>query len=498
MRVDQWFCEFGDISSDKPAIIFKDTIWSYEKLNNAIIETASFLQKEGNLKIGDRICFYGTNNPEQIILLLAASKIGVILSPLNWRLANPEIEFQVNHSKPKMIFYHSRFKNNLDLLNLNKNIEMVAIDTLLGKNKSLSERRKNLYKINNIVDNNLPVLLVYTSGTTGKPKGALLNQKALICNAKMSHHAHSLQSSDNVLVFLPLFHVGGINILLMPALFLGATVVLQEKFDPEDATKAIENYQITHIITVPTVLDQIINSKSWNETKLSSLRAISIGSTNVPLSLIKKVHEYNIPLIQIYGATETGPIAIYQTIGDALISEGSIGKKGLYCFVRLVNEKLEDVGCGEPGQILIKGDNILESYWEDKTSTKDSIIDGWFLTGDVAKVDLDGNYWFVDRIKNVIISGGENIYPAELETLLSKNQDLKEYSIVGRKDEKWGEVPVIVAVRKNLNVLPEEILKLFKGKVANYKIPKDVLFVKALPRNALGKIVIDEVKELAI
>ena len=136
---------FGGISSDKPAIIFKDQIWSYAELNNAIIETASFLQKEGNLKIGDRICFYGTNNPEQIILLLAASKIGVILSPLNWRLANPEIEFQVNHSKPKMIFYHSRFKNNLDLLNLNKNIEMVAIDTSLGKNNSLSERRKNLY-----------------------------------------------------------------------------------------------------------------------------------------------------------------------------------------------------------------------------------------------------------------------------------------------------------------------------------------------------------------
>ena len=498
MRVDQWFCEFGGISSDKPAIIFKDHIWSYEKLNNAIIETASFLQKEGNLKIGDRICFYGPNNPEQIILLLAASKIGVILSPLNWRLANPEIEFQVNHSKPKIIFYHSRFKKNLDLLNLNKNIEVVAIDTSLGKNKSLVERRKNLYKVNNIADNNLPVLLVYTSGTTGKPKGALLNQKALICNAKMSHHAHSLQPSDNVLVFLPLFHVGGINILLMPALLLGATVVLQEKFDAEDAIKAIENYQITHIITVPTVLDQIINSKSWNEAKLSSLRAISIGSTNVPMSLIKKVHEYNIPIIQIYGATETGPMAIYQTIEDALISEGSIGKKGLYCFVRLVNEELEDVGYGEPGQILIKGDNILESYWEDKTSTKDSIIDGWFLTGDVAKVDIDGYYWFVDRIKNVIISGGENIYPAELETLLSKNLDLKEYSIVGRKDEKWGEVPVIVAVRKNLNVLPEEILKLFKGKVANYKIPKDVLFVKALPRNALGKIVIDEVKELAI
>ena len=496
MRIDQWFSQLEGIPSNKPAIIFKEKNWTHEKLNNLITETASFLQKECELKIGDRICFYGPNNPEQIILLLAAAKIGIILFPINWRLANPEIEFQVYKSKPKFIFYHSSFKNNLQLLSFEKKIQLIPVDRNIGKNKTLSTRRKKFNKIKPIKNDNLPVLLVYTSGTTGKSKGALLNQKAIICNAKMSHHAHSLKVSDNVLIFLPLFHVGGLNILLLPTLFIGGTVVLQEKFELNDAIKFIEQYRITQIITVPTILNQMINSNLWTKIDFSSLKAISVGSTIVPLSLIKSLHAYNIPTIQIYGATETGPMAIYQTIGDAFKSEGSIGKQGKNCLVRLVDQELKDVAQGKPGQILIKGENILERYWEDENSTKESIIDGWFLTGDVAKVDPDGNYWFVDRIKNVIISGGENIYPAELEILLSQNQSLVEYSIVGRSDEKWGEVPVIVAVRKHADVSSQEILEPFKGNVANYKIPKDVLFVKSLPRNALGKILISEVKKI--
>jgi len=497
MRIDQWFSQLEGISSKKPAIIFKEKKWTYEKLNNLIIKTASFLQKECELKIGDRICFYGPNNHEQIILLLAAAKIGIILFPINWRLANPEIEFQVNNSNPKFIFYHSLFEDNLQLLSFEKKIQLIPVDRKIGKNKALSVRRKKFDEIEQIKDDNLPVLLVYTSGTTGKPKGALLNQKAIICNAKMSQHAHSLKVSDSVLIFLPLFHVGGLNILLLPTLLIGGTVVLQEKFELNDAIKFIEKYHITQIITVPTILDQMVNSNLWTEIDLSSLKAISVGSTNVPLSLIKSLHAYSIPTIQIYGATETGPMAIYQTIEDAFKTEGSIGKQGKNCLVRLVDQELKNVAQGNPGQILIKGENILERYWEDENSTKESIIDGWFLTGDVAKVDSDGNHWFVDRIKNVIISGGENIYPAELEILLSQNQNLVEYSIVGRKDEKWGEVPVIIAVRKNVDVSSQEILEPFKGNVANYKIPKDVLFVESLPRNALGKILISEVKKIA-
>ena len=312
----------------------------------------------------------------------------------------------------------------------------------------------------------------------------------------MSHDAHSLKSSDKVLISLPLFHVGGINILFLPALLKSATVVLQEKFEPDQALEIIGKFKITKMITVPTILDQMIKSKFWIEANYKCLQVISIGSTNVPKYLIKKLHSINIPIIQIYGATETGPLAIYQKVKDAFITEGSIGKAGSLCKIKLVDEDLNEVSIGQPGQILVKGENILECYWNDEIASQQSIKEGWFLTGDIAKIDEDGNYWFIDRIKNVIISGGENIYPAELELLLLNNKDLVEYSIVGKNDDKWGEVPVIVAVKKNKSVTSDQILYLFNEKVAKYKIPKEVVFVDHLPRNALGKIVNDEVKKL--
>mgnify|MGYP003308931715 FL=1 len=303
----------------------------------------------------------------------------------------------------------------------------------------------------------------------------------------MSHDAHSLNPSDKALIFLPLFHVGGINILFLPALFIGATTVLQEKFDSAESINNIDKYRITQILTVPTILDQMITHNLWDKINRNSIKVISIGSTRVPLKLIKKLHAFKIPIIQIYGATETGPIAIYQKAKDAFETEGSIGKAGNLCKIKLVNKDIEEVEIGCAGKILVKGDNILDGYWNDNIATKKSIIDGWFLTGDMAKVDNFGNYWFVDRIKNVIISGGENIYPAELEIILSGHKDLKEFLVIGKNDPIWGEVPVIVAVSKKENLKPENILLFFEGKVAKYKIPKDcLLYTSPSPRDQRG------------
>lgn len=495
MRIDHWLSETQKKYPQKTAIIFKGKNWTYTKLDILIKEASSYLQNQCKLKMGDRFCFYGLNNPEQIVLLFAASKIGAIIFPINWRLANPEVEYQIKNSKPKLIFYDPQFENILENLNIDKSIKKILIKNTKTKNK-LSDERKNKLQVKSLDKNNLPLLLVYTSGTTGKPKGALISQKSVICNAKMSHDAHSLKSSDKALIFLPLFHVGGINILFLPALFIGATTVLQEKFDLEESINNIHKYRISQILTVPTILDQMITHNLWDEIDRNSIKVISIGSTSVPLKLIKKLHSFQIPIIQIYGATETGPIAIYQKVKDTFETEGSIGKAGSLCKIKLVNKDLEEVEIGCAGQILVKGDNILDEYWDDTIATKKSIIDGWFLTGDMAKVDSVGNYWFVDRIKNVIISGGENIYPAELEIILSGHKDLKEFSVIGKKDPTWGEVPVIVAVSKKENLKPENILLSFEGKVAKYKIPKEVIFVNEIPKNALGKIIIDDVKSL--
>ena len=497
MKIDQLIKKQLEKNSKKPAIKFKNKSWTYSQLHNSIKETSSFLQTECNLAPGDRICYYGTNNPEQIIIFIAASKLGIILVPINWRLAIPEILFQIDQSSPKLMIFDPNFSENVGIIkNKIKKLSFIPIQDHEKFGQSLSNRRRGFKKSKSFGNVNSPILLVYTSGTTGEPKGALLNQKSIVCNAHMSHHAHAMDCSDTVLVFLPLFHVGGLNILLMPALLIGATVVLDDKFDPSKTLSMIENDKITQVITVPTILASMISSEKWSAANLKSLKMISIGSTDVPINLIQKVHKRNIPVIQIYGATETSPLAIYQTKESAFSTEGSIGKAGLRCKIRLVNEQNIDVSNDENGEILVKGDNVLKCYWNNNEATKKYLTNGWFRTGDIARRDENGNFWFVDRLKNVIISGGENIYPAELERVLTKTNKSPEFSIVGKKDKKWGEVPVVVAVKKHFKFSEKEILEEFNGKIANYKIPKKVIFVGELPKNALGKILVDKVKQI--
>jgi fatty-acyl-CoA synthase len=297
---------------------------------------------------------------------------------------------------------------------------------------------------------------------------------------------------------LPLFHAGGLNIQPLPTLLIGATLILHQKFDPADTLATIVSEKVTLINCVPTILSALVTHENWQSTDLSSLKMVSIGSTDVPRALIDAVHDRAIPLVQIYGATETSPIAIYQTQDHAFATAGSIGRAGISCAIRLVDEQGTDVPTGTNGEIWVKGDNVLTRYWNNPESTGQALTDGWFHTGDVARIDENGFYWFVGRTKHLIISGGENIYPAELERILFGHPDLAEFVVIGRDDNKWGAVPVLVAVRNNLRppISKQHILDYFDGKLARYKIPKDVVFVDALPRNSLGKIVTDKIADL--
>ena len=495
MRVYEWLKRICTNLPENVAINFKNQIWKYKDLLLNVDATASYLQKKYKLKVGDRVVYYGPNNPEIIILILAASKIGIIIVPINWRLEITEITFLIHNSSPKLIIFDPVFKTNFKKF-FEKNIDAIPIVNDDDYGFSFSERRKNYSDSYNVEGNNLDLLLVYTSGTTGKPKGAVLGQNSLICNALMSHHAHGMVLNDKVYVCLPLFHVGGINILLMPALLKGATVFLEDKFDKDKVVLTIKEKKITQIITVPTILSELIKNKFWNKINISSLKNISVGSTDVPIDLINEVHKNNIPVIQIYGATETSPLAIYQTPDIAFNSIGSIGKKGLHCSIKLVDQQLREVEEGNEGEILVKGENVLSYYWKDKDASVENIVDGWFRTGDIAYLDKNGLFWFQDRIKNVIISGGENIYPAELERILNSLEYINEFSIVGKKDKYWGEVPVIVLSNKNNIYSKEEILNYFIGKLAKYKIPKEVIFINELPKNALGKIKVSDVKQI--
>ena len=472
----------AEFQPDKTAIDSEAGQLSYLQLKVLTDSCIDFFHALG-LEKGDRVAILSLNHPDWFIATFAAARCGVVLVPLNWRLSIDELRYVIADSEPLVLLHDQEFSN--QALELQKSFEHLQLVGFANSDfpPEVSDSINQNAAFDEPDGSDTPFLIVYTSGTTGRPKGAVLSQKAIMCSAEMSQHMTDLTVNDRVLNVLPLFHVGGLNIQPLPALLYGATLILHARFSPVDAVNALTNNQITLINTVPTLLRAMLASSAWNPQSYRSLRAVSIGSTDVPVSLINNVQSCGIPLIQVYGATETGPLAIYQRIEHAS-KTGSIGKAGLLCDVRLCNKEGEEVAQGESGEIQIKGCNILNHYWRNEQATADCMNDGWFGTGDVAHRDSEGFFWFDDRLKHVIISGGENIYPAEIERVLRDVPGVDEVAIVGRADDQWGQVPVAVIV----GTAEKDSIIVASQSLAKFKRPADIIFMDSLPRNALGKV----------
>ncbi|NKB76459.1 MAG: AMP-binding protein [Gammaproteobacteria bacterium] len=504
----------GAHSHEKKGVSSSPQILTYAELENRVSGTVSLLRDHFLLTKGERIAWLGLNHPDMFVLLLAAARMGIIVVPMSWRLSENELTYIVDDCAPKVLFHdqHEAGKahalsvlakqpNTLTCVSLDDDSSGPTLSQLLDNAAfSREERKINLDAYTHITAEEA-CLIVYTSGTTGRPKGAVLSQGAMICNAQMSQHMYDLGSRDIVLNVLPLFHVGGINIQPLPALMFGATLILHQQFNPTSCVNAIQHHSVSLINTVPTILQAMQNTAEWQDASLQSLKSISIGSTDVPRTLIDTVHEKGLPLVQVYGATETGPIAIYQRPEKAVTTAGSIGQEGLLCEVKLCDAQGDAVEVNMPGEICIRGDNILTGYWNNKEATAQAIDNDWFHTGDVAHIDKDGNYWFDDRLKHVIISGGENIYPAEIERVIVAIADIDAVSVVGQRHAKWGEIPVAVVVKiADSSHSEESVRKMIESScqaaLAKFKQPKKVVFVDKLPRNAMGKVVANEVRGL--
>jgi len=480
MTIDHWIAKAAQECPNKTAIYFDDKSISYDRFHAWTLSRAKALANAGLTK-GDRVAWLGLNHPDVFVLLFAAARLGLILVPLNWRLTPAELATICTDCAPKLLIHDDTFAATAQTLATPQMPAFHHSEPLPPQPDTAPQP----------VSTDDPLLIVYTSGSTGTPKGVVLNQTALIANAEMSIECHALTPDDRALVVLPLFHVGGLNILATPAFSIGASIELHARFDPAAALDALN--RCTTAIVVPTILQAIMNQPDWAAAPLGNLRVLSIGSTDVPMGLVEAVHTRAIPLVQIYGATETAPLAIYQRPETAMATAGSIGQAGCRSTIRLVTDE-QDVADGTKGEIWVKGDATLSAYWNDPAQTRDAMTNGWFKTGDVASRDANGNYYFTDRVKNVIISGGENIYPAELERVLNATPKIHEACVVGRPDPNWGEIPVAVVVSDQMS--KGDVLALFHQQIARYKHPRDVVFVDSLPRNAMGKIVPDDVKAL--
>ena len=334
-----------------------------------------------------------------------------------------------------------------------------------------------------------PVTIVYTSGTTGRPKGSLLTQNALFYNAANAIAAHDITRYDHGLTTLPMFHVGGMNIHTTPSIHAGAMTTIQARFVPVDTLAAISNRKPTIFLTVPAMPLSMIAHPDWETTNLSSLRFVGIGSAAVPEVVLRAFLVRGIPATQIYGLTESAPIAICLPLADVERKMGSCGKPALHTKARIVDNQDRPVIPGEAGEIHLQGENLFAKYWRNELDTNEAHEGEWFRTGDIGHQDEDGYYYIDERKTDVVISGGENIYPAELENILADCTDLIEAAVIGRPDGRWGEVPIACVVRRpESNIQDAEILELFEGRLARFKHPRAVVFLKALPRNAMGKV----------
>ncbi|WGD54853.1 long-chain fatty acid--CoA ligase [Bradyrhizobium sp. CB1650] len=477
---------------DKTAIAFEGERLSYAAFAARIERTANALKRELGVGRGDRVAILSLNRPDYLVLLYACARLGAMLVPLNWRLAVAEQLFILGDAGAKVLVLEQAFDGVLrEPERTSPGMAVIGLDFTPPRGATFENLLASAGdgERNPPADLSCPLLIVYTSGTTGRPKGAVLRQEALFCNGVMSQHMHSMTSDDHVLTVLPFFHVGGLNIQTTPALQLGATVTVHARFTPDTALTAIARDRPTLTVMVPAIIQAVTDHPAWTATELSSLKAVATGSTIVPPHLIDRFAARGVPVLQVYGSTETCPIAVYTRLGGDLSRAGSTGLAGLCCEAKVIDQVGNEVPPGTPGEIAVRGPNVFFEYWGNADATRDALHDGWYRTGDIGLCDADGYFWVRDRKKNMIISGGENIYPAEVERVLLEHPDVSECAVIGRPDPRWDEVPVAYVIRRSGSRLESnELIAHLQAQLARYKVPREIIFVTDLPRTALGKV----------
>ncbi len=501
MNIAHWIEHWAVATPEKTAICFEGRAISYADFNEQVKSGARILKSGLGIEPGDRVAYLGQNHPQMLALVFACARLGAIFVPLNWRLAPQEHLHMLTDSGAGIIFVDTLYREQCTELNRAlSDCRFVAMpgdpdpDWLIAVDPPVNSEEDDHYPG---IDLDFPLLIIYTSGTTGTPKGAVLKQEAIQYNAFNSVIMHDMTSADRILTVLPLFHVGGLNNQTTAGLYSGATVILHRVFDPGLVLDSIVREKSTLTIILPAHMPLLRALPDWDRSDLSSLRSVLTGSTTIPDEMIRYWHDRGIPLIQVYGASETCPIAIHQTMGNAFATAGSIGFPAMHCDIRIVDAQGKDCAVNEPGEILIRGKNVMSHYWNNRDATRDNLVDGWFHSGDIGQVDETGCYRFVDRKKDVIISGSENIYPAEIENVLMDHPNILEVAVVGREDPRWGEVPVaVIACPAGHELKKDRVLDWLNGKLGKYKHPRDILFVDSLPRNEMRKVVKNVLRDM--
>ncbi len=492
MFTKDWLSKWAIYSPEKIALEECETgrEVSYSDLNTNANKLATILL-EKNIRKGDRVMVVAEHSIELVTLFGAAQKAGIIIVPVNYRLAPSEIEQLVKDCTPELILYDRHYYNKIENIELEKNDRIILIEDffeLVGSDVTTDFKNAE-------INENDPIFILYTSGTTGKPKGVIYTHKMLFWNSVNTSISIELTSNDHTINCMPAFHTGGWNVLLTPMLHRGATVGIIKKFDADTILKLLQEKGSTIFMGVPTMLKMMNDSASFDKIKLDKLRYFIVGGEALPHAVIKCWHKKGVSIRQGYGLTEVGPNLTSLHQNDAEKKLGSIGKPNFYLETKLVDKQFNEVKAGEIGEFCLRGEVVTPGYWKNQQATSEAFNEGWFMTGDLMKRDEEGYLYVLDRKKSMFISGGENVYPAEVERVLASADGVNEVAVIGVPDEKWGEVgKAFLVMEKNANI--RKLAEHCSTKLAKFKIPKYYVEVKELPKNDSGKINRKALKEL--
>lgn len=492
MNSFDWFSKWNVYSPNSIAVkeYESNKSYSYSQLNKYANILANYFYYNLNLRLGNRVSILAENCIEYAVLFGIAQKIGIVLVPLNYRLSSNELDYVISNCESSLIIVEDKYFDKVKDLESYKSI---TNKLNLVELKKMVEDAENNPSIKDFqptqISEDDTIFILYTSGTTAFPKGAIYTHKMLFWNSINTELRLNITSNDKSINCAPPFHTGSWNVLLTPFFHHGACTIFMKNFEADIVLNILESEKITLWWAVPTMLKMMSQSNYFYNCKFKSLRYFVVGGEALPLDIIKIWHDKGVLIRQGYGLTEVGPNVTSLSHEDAIRKLGSIGTPNFYIQTKIVDENSNEILDSGTGELLLKGPNVTPGYWKNEKATSDTIKNGWFATGDVVMRDEEGFLYVVDRIKNMYISGGENVYPAEVEHLLRKHEGIKDVAIVGTLDEKWGEVgKAFIVLRKGIHLSVQDIIDYCMGKLAKYKIPKHIKFLDQLPTNDAGKI----------
>jgi fatty-acyl-CoA synthase len=465
---------------------------SYGEAYELSLRMSASLQRNYQISFGDRVAVLAQNELEYLVLFFALQRLGAILVPLNFRLTPRELSHCLEDSEPKLVLYGREYATIIEQCT-----GLVGVNRIpfLGQNgfcDRLSEESALVEGISSTVDDVNAVMIIYTSGTTGAPKGAVMTHQMIFWNSINTTLRLNISQSDSAVIFLPLFHTGGWNVLTLPFVHRGAKTILVKKFDGEKVLRLTADKKCTLLFGVPTTLDLMSRSEYFSRSDLSSVRYAIVGGEPMPIELIRKWAEKGVAVRQGYGLTEFGPNVFSLSEADAIRKIGSIGQPNFYIQAKVVDDHGDSILDGKVGELWLKGPMTMKEYWRNEKATQQTIRNEWLATGDLVRCDSEGYYYVVGRKKDMYISGGENVYPTEIEQVLLSIPGMREAAVVGVADSKWGEVGKAYLVRENSEkgqcLTYETVYQVCLKNLAKFKIPKYFEFISELPKGDSGKI----------